>query len=1089
LTLGDGEDGPEDYARALFETAWIGWRPGAKHIVVLFGDAPAHDTEFYMPAFGLNFGVDPGTDAEAGTDDDLSFTEVVDLLVQREIEVIPINSDLEGLDIVQAGFEYVASQTGGQVYPINAATEVADAVVEGVGQATMIIREMKVVPDPQYQDWVTITPPAFNDVGGGETHTFGIDLLVPADAEPGAHTFNLTVVGDGATLGQVPVILNIAPPEIDVEQLLADKDRLMGFLCAPEAPIKVLGVTVSTFHPSEDRDTYCVQEAAVGPWVQDLKAKHTSGELEPASALALAGLQLQEQGFRDLWLHQVKAANIIGEHLGHVIGVVWSMVNVVKFLDHVDSKHTVGLLVTKIKNIVMSKIMGAFNSFARWMLDSLPPSPERDNLKAALNVLQQFTDKAFEDALKKKMDFGAVLERLVVEGLLSITTTTFLNTRYVQATQGEITRGLKEAQGTAAQSMEPGTASRLARQRANEVNAALGRAQGETNSLASYSEDVQRTQDAGKVVAEAADAISLVAALPGPVQIIGAFARLVAIGERLIDVGLSGTVVARAVGTRSVTRGASEDVTNLAFGLPASSAAVAPGPSRPGLIHRASLIPPEELAGGPSLSPAARARLERAQQASTDYQALLAQLTATIQAGQTDQAKTLTEALITADEALNAELLSARAPIFAGASTLLERGDTTFSEDYEQFGQSAVDYDLEGALLYVQLLGYLAQPEDATLRQAALDQIETVSTALDDYVSDVEETLPLVHEFTDTPVVIVASYSAPPATVGAPFDLLLELRNPGATDAGNATVTAIVGDTAELLSPSTVQLDRIPADGTTEASFRLRLTGPQAVIRVDTTTENGEESFRYIALSATTGGGGIPTPLILVLVAGVVAGGVVILASRRAGPRIPPGTGFQVTPPGAAPRFVRMRRSPFTIGRHPRCDVTLPDRRVSSRHAQVRWEAGQFVLYDLNSVNGTFVNDEQVQQAFLQPGDRIRVGNTELIFHTGRPRLQRQAAARRAELVVQAGPAAGTRYPLRGAVTTLGRHASNDIALPQDPKASTRHAEIRQEGTQFVIYDLNSTNGTFVNDQRIQRHLLRPGDIVRVGQTELTFRA
>jgi len=305
-----------------------------------------------------------------------------------------------------------------------------------------------------------------------------------------------------------------------------------------------------------------------------------------------------------------------------------------------------------------------------------------------------------------------------------------------------------------------------------------------------------------------------------------------------------------------------------------------------------------------------------------------------------------------------------------------------------------VDYDLEGALLYVQLLGYLAQPEDPALRQAALDQIEAVSTALDDYVSDIEETLPLVHEFTDMPAVIVASYSNPPATVGAPFDLRLKLRNPGDTDARNTTVTATVGDTAELLSPSTVQLDHIPADGTAGASFRLRLTEPQAVIRVDTTTENGEESFRYIALSATAGGGGIPMPLTLILIAGVVAGGVAVLAGRRAGPRFPPETGFQVTPPGAAPRFIRMRRSPFTIGRDPRGQLALPDNRVSRAHAQVRWEAGQFVLYDLNSVNGTFVNDEKVQQAFLQPGDRIRVGDTELVFQTARRQPRSRAPAR-----------------------------------------------------------------------------------------------
>lgn len=76
LKLGWGADTPEDYTRVLHELGkveQIGWRQGAKKIVVLFGDAPTHDLDFA----GYNYGGDPGPDSIAQTADDLDFETVV----------------------------------------------------------------------------------------------------------------------------------------------------------------------------------------------------------------------------------------------------------------------------------------------------------------------------------------------------------------------------------------------------------------------------------------------------------------------------------------------------------------------------------------------------------------------------------------------------------------------------------------------------------------------------------------------------------------------------------------------------------------------------------------------------------------------------------------------------------------------------------------------------------------------------------------------------------------------------------------------------------------------------------------------------
>ena len=68
----------------------------------------------------------------------------------------------------------------------------------------------------------------------------------------------------------------------------------------------------------------------------------------------------------------------------------------------------------------------------------------------------------------------------------------------------------------------------------------------------------------------------------------------------------------------------------------------------------------------------------------------------------------------------------------------------------------------------------------------------------------------------------------------------------------------------------------------------------------------------------------------------------------------------------------------------------------------------------------------------------------------------------------------------------LGRSRTCDLPVASTD-ASRRHAEILGTGKNFVLRDLNSTNGTFVNGQRIERHELRPGDRIQIGRTVLLF--
>ena len=84
------------------------------------------------------------------------------------------------------------------------------------------------------------------------------------------------------------------------------------------------------------------------------------------------------------------------------------------------------------------------------------------------------------------------------------------------------------------------------------------------------------------------------------------------------------------------------------------------------------------------------------------------------------------------------------------------------------------------------------------------------------------------------------------------------------------------------------------------------------------------------------------------------------------------------------------------------------------------------------------------------------------------------------------------RYPLMGAITVLGRDDSADVVL-DDPGISRKHSEIRvtSDGPHLVtsIRDLGSTNGTFVDGDRITSHRLEEGDRITVGRTTITFHA
>ena len=91
-------------------------------------------------------------------------------------------------------------------------------------------------------------------------------------------------------------------------------------------------------------------------------------------------------------------------------------------------------------------------------------------------------------------------------------------------------------------------------------------------------------------------------------------------------------------------------------------------------------------------------------------------------------------------------------------------------------------------------------------------------------------------------------------------------------------------------------------------------------------------------------------------------------------------------------------------------------------------------------------------------------------------------------LVVKRGPNAGSRFLLDADVTTAGRHPESDIFL-DDVTVSRRHAEFVREGNGFIVRDVGSLNGTYLDRERIEQVGLAGGDEVQIGKYRLVFLA
>ena len=200
-------------------------------------------------------------------------------------------------------------------------------------------------------------------------------------------------------------------------------------------------------------------------------------------------------------------------------------------------------------------------------------------------------------------------------------------------------------------------------------------------------------------------------------------------------------------------------------------------------------------------------------------------------------------------------------------------------------------------------------------------------------------------------------------------------------------------------------------------------------------------------------------------------------------------------------------RDRLTVGRRPDNDIHIENLAVSGYHAVVLRTDEGYVIEDLNSTNGTFVNDTPIKRHILCPGDVLRIGKHELLYDTKTSDLPLDVVASPPEQTAHpnrdvsvpiaagdtSGPGAAIRLPpaairvLNGSRrgtelrldhlrTRLGRPGKPSAVIVRDPRG-------------YVFLPTECKEEVFVNDQSPAEtgHLLENRDVVEIAGLQVEF--
>jgi len=196
-----------------------------------------------------------------------------------------------------------------------------------------------------------------------------------------------------------------------------------------------------------------------------------------------------------------------------------------------------------------------------------------------------------------------------------------------------------------------------------------------------------------------------------------------------------------------------------------------------------------------------------------------------------------------------------------------------------------------------------------------------------------------------------------------------------------------------------------------------------------------------------------------------------------------------------------LRSSCTSIGRSEVNDINICEYGISRRHASIERFKGQYIITDLKSVTGTYLNGEVIsQKKHLVSGDRIQIGMTQFLFRIpskifpldwkqSPPSVsqdQHKQFETVSQLMIVNDSETGRKFPIYKDKITIGRSIACDFQL-NFPKISRFHASLERKGQFLFISDLQSTNGIRVNGKKVLVHILSNGDIIYIGGVKCKY--
>lgn len=160
--------------------------------------------------------------------------------------------------------------------------------------------------------------------------------------------------------------------------------------------------------------------------------------------------------------------------------------------------------------------------------------------------------------------------------------------------------------------------------------------------------------------------------------------------------------------------------------------------------------------------------------------------------------------------------------------------------------------------------------------------------------------------------------------------------------------------------------------------------------------------------------------------------------------------------------------SSLTIGSRPDSDLRIEDPTVSRKHAQIMRTADGFLLQDLGSTNGTFLNDVRVDRAYLRSGAVVTVGETSMVFSTGA-----DDAIRSEQAPSTFGQMVAVSEPMLKAFTLLEGLAASNITVLIEGETGTGkelaaravHDRSPRAKRPFVIFDCSTVPGQLMESE------------------------